>query len=268
MTEVEDYADGRLKFRYRDGVAAVTFNNPDRLNAMSYTMWQALGNIADRLATDDGVRVLTLEGAGNRAFVSGADISEFGENRSTPENTKRYGEAVARADISIGNLPFPTVALIRGYCIGGGLGIAMRCDLRLARDDAKFAITAVKLGLGYGFHGTRMLQRKLGHSVTADLLFTGRKLGAQEALAKGICDRVFEAETFETETKSVIAEIAANAPLTIRAAKASLLEMLKPEAEQDVAHINTLTANCFLSEDYQEGQKAFAEKRKPVFRGR
>jgi len=261
-------ADGKLLLTRTGGLAAITFNNPDKLNAMNLAMWLALGDICETLAKDDSLRVLTLEGAGDRAFVVGADISEFGETRSNATVSAAYNDAVARAEASVQSMPVPTLALIRGYCIGGGVGIAMRCDLRLAREDAQFAVTPARLGLGYGYDGVASLFARLGHATTADLLFSGRKLKAEEALAKGLCDLVYSGDRFHAECDTYIQQLVRNAPLTVRAAKTALQELARPEVERDPAVVEAMVRTCFDSADYQEGQRAFAEKRPPEFEGR
>jgi len=267
MTDMQDYADGRLQLARTGGVATITFNAPHKHNAMSLGMWQVLGEICESLAADDSLRVLTLTGAGDRAFVAGADISEFGETRSDAASAAAYGAAVAHAEDTLEALPVPTLALIRGYCIGGGLGIAMRCDLRLARDDARFAITPAKLSLGYGYDGVAQLYHRLGHAVTADVLFSGRKLSAEEAQAKGICDFVYSRDTFDAACADYVATLAGNAPLTIRAVKSALNALAKPETARDRTAADALVRACFDSADYAEGQRAFAEKRAPRFEG-
>lgn len=267
MTQTTAYADGKLVLSRTGGRAAITFANPAKLNAMSLSMWQALGDVCEALSRDDSLRVLTLTGAGDRAFVVGADISEFGSNRSSASASTTYNTAVARAEAAVEAIPVPTLALIRGYCIGGGLGIAMRCDLRLARDDAQFAVTPARLGLGYGYGGVASLRARLGHAVTADLLFSGRKLRVEEALAKGLCDQVFAAGRFDSDCAAYVDQLAQNAPLTIRAIKAALRDLARPESERDRSATDTLVRACFDSSDYQEGQRAFADKRPPVFKG-
>lgn len=261
------FAEGKLQVWRAQGVVAIIFDNPDKLNAMTLSMWQALGDVCTALATDESVKVLTLEGSGDRAFVVGADISEFGETRNNAESAAIYGAAVERAERAVEDMPVPTLALLRGYCIGGGLGIAMRCDLRLARDDTRFAITPAKLGLGYGFDGVASLFQRLGHATSADMLFSGRKLGADEALAKGVCDLVFPAESFDADCASYTGQLARNAPLTIRAAKEALRTFAKPEAQQDRSVVDEMVRACFDSADYAEGQCAFTEKRPPDFKG-
>ena len=267
MTGTRDYAEGKVRLDFADGIARIVLNAPEKLNAMSFAMWQALGDICLGIADDDTLRVVTLEGAGDKAFAVGADISEFGETRNSVEAADRYNAAVSRAEEAVGALPVPTLALLRGYCIGGGLEIAMRCDLRLARNDAKFAITPAKLGLGYGYDGIRLLERRVGHATAADLLFSGRKMSAQEALEKGLCDQIHTADCFDEATQDYLTILATNAPLTIRAIKATLLDLAKPDAERNPARASAMSRACFDSADYREGQAAFAEKRAPRFKG-
>ncbi len=267
MTQTHDYAEGKLRLTRTGGVAAITFNNAAKLNAMSLSMWQALGDVCTALAEDDRLRVVTLEGAGDKAFVVGADISEFGETRGNAKTAAAYGAAVERAERTVEDMPVPTLALVRGYCIGGGLGIAMRCDLRLARDDARFAITPARLGLGYGYDGVASLYQRLGHATAADLLFSGRKIGATEAKAKGVCDIVYPQASFDEDAAMYVDQLAQNAPLTIRAAKAALRNLALSDADQDRSVVDRMVKACFDSADYQEGQRAFAEKRPPQFKG-
>ena len=263
---IESHADGGVTLTRTGRRAAIVLANPGKLNAMRLVMWEALGDVCLALAEADDLALVTLEGAGDRAFVAGADISEFGETRSDAATARRYNAAVSRAEDALEALPVPVVALIRGYCVGGGLALALRCDLRLARDDARFAITPARLGLGYGYDGVAALRRRLSHAVTADLLFSGRKMGAEEALAKGLCDQVFEAEAFDAEVAQYVGTLEVNAPLTLRAAKAALTELDSDEPER--ARVDEMVAACFDSADYREGQRAFAEKRRPRFEGR
>ena len=263
-----ELAGGRLlAWREPGGVAHLRFNNPDRLNAMSLAMWEGLGDTCAALAEDGDVRIVVLSGAGGRAFVSGADISEFGEARTGVEAAARYNAAVARAEAALAALPMPSLAAIRGYCIGGGLGIALRCDLRLCTEGARFAIPAARLGLGYGPDGVKALADVVGPAAAADLLYTARQVGAEEALRIGLVGRVAADDALDAAVEQTAGRIAGNAPLTLRAVKAALHDLRRPEAERDPARVQALVAACFDSADYREGQAAFAEKRKPEFRG-
>lgn len=264
----EEFAEGGVTLTRTGRRAAILLSNPGKMNAMRLAMWEALGDVCLRLAEDSDISVISLEGAGDRAFVAGADISEFGQTRANADSSKRYNAAVTRAEDALETLPVPVVALVRGYCVGGGLALALRCDVRLARDDARFAITPGKLGLGYGFGGVAALRRRLSHAATADLLFSGRKLGADEALTKGLCDQVFATESFEDEARAYVDTLEGNAPLTLRAAKAALIELDRAAADRDRDRVDAMVAACFDSADYREGQRAFAEKRKPRFEGR
>lgn len=264
----QEFAGGRVHLTLSGGVAAVLLNNPARLNALDMAMWDALGRIFERLAGDPTVRVVTLQGAGERAFCVGADISEFGERRSDAETATAYNVAVARAESALETLPMPVVALVRGHCIGGGFGLAMRCDIRLSSSDACFAVTPARLGLGYGYDGVASLCARLGHAVTADLLFSARRMAASEALSKGVCDAVYPADAFDEAASAYVAVMAANAPLTQRAVKAALLDLARPSDQRDRAGVEAQVAACFDSMDYAEGQRAFAEKRAPRFEGR
>ena len=259
---------GQVHVSREGGIARIRLDNPERLNAMSLAMWDRLAEACEALASDLSVRVVALSGTGTRAFVSGADISEFGAARTGEAAVARYNAAVARAEAALAALPMPTLAAIRGYCIGGGLSIALRCDLRLATPDACFAIPAARLGLGYGAEGVAMLARVVGPSVAADLLFTARRMGAEEALRSGLVNRLLPAEETEAAVAETLDTLAGNAPLTLRAAKAALQDLARPEATRDPARIEAMVRACYESADYREGQAAFAEKRAPAFRGK
>ena len=268
LSAQETYANGRLMLKRTDGVATITFNNPDKLNAMNLSTWQALGDLCEALASDESLRVLTLEGSGDRAFVVGADISEFGKTRNNAAVSDSYNKMVARAEAAVLAMPVPTIAAIRGFCIGGGFGLAMCCDIRLACEDAQFAVTPARLGLGYGYDGITLLSRHLGHSTTADMLFSGRKLAAHEALAKGLCTCIYSLETFDADCTAYIDQLGRNAPLTIRTVKAALRDLARTEAKRDRSKIDAMVKICFDSADYHEGQLAFMEKRPPRFKGK
>jgi enoyl-CoA hydratase/carnithine racemase len=245
----------------------MTYNNPARHNAMSYDMQIAVPRILGAFASDPDVHVIVVQGAGDRAFVSGADISEFSEKRTTVAARADYDEALAAAWRSWRTVDKPIIAMIRGYCIGGGLGVALGCDLRICADNARFALPAAKLGLGYGFPGIKRFCDTVGPSFTKEFFFTARQFDANEALAMGLANRVLPAAELESYVKKYAEMISANAPLTIEGTKFIVGEVLKDPAERNLKACEEKVMRCFNSTDYQEGRKAFMEKRKPVFTG-
>jgi len=257
----------KLLSRKEAGVGIVTFNNPERLNAVSLDMWEAAKRALDQFAADNDVRVVVLTGAGGKAFVSGADISKFASERASPEATRAYEVTTSATFDGIYEFPKPTIAMIRGYCVGGGVGVASCCDLRICSDDSRFAVPAAKLGLGYGYAGLKRLVDIVGPSFAKEIFFTARQFDAQEAYAMGLVNRVVPAAELEMAVKNVTDMICANAPLTIKAAKYAVGEVLKDESKRNVARVNELVEACFKSRDYTEGRTAFMEKRKPVFTG-
>jgi enoyl-CoA hydratase/carnithine racemase len=250
------------------GVGFVTFNNPLRHNAVSLDMWEAARAMLDAFAADDDVRVVVLTGAGGKAFVSGADISEFASERASIEATRAYDVVTASTFNAIYDFPKPTIAMIRGYCVGGGVGLASCCDLRICSEDSKFAVPAAKLGLGYAYAGLKRLTDIVGPSFAKEIFYTARQFSAQEAYAMGLVNRVVSSMELENYVKGVTDMICANAPLTIKAVKATVNEALKDESERDLGRIDKMVEACFASSDYTEGRTAFMEKRKPVFTGR
>jgi enoyl-CoA hydratase len=225
-------------------IATLTFNNPAKRNALSSDLRAALPGALAALQADDDVRVVVVTGAGDKAFVSGADISEFGQQRTSP------------------------AAMIRGFCMGGGLLTALQADIRIAADDSQFGIPAARLGVGYGFGGVTALIDLVGPAWTAEILFSARRFSAAEALTMGLVNRVVPVPDLRDAVMSLAADIARNAPLTIAAAKAAIREAGRSPDRRDVARVSALVEACFRSEDYQEGQRAFAEKRPPNFTGR
>lgn len=253
----------------KDGnVGYIIFNNPERRNAMSLEMWQACTRLMGEYAKDPEVRVVVLAGAGDKAFVAGADISKFGDERSSEEGVKRYNEAVEAAYASVHEFPKPTIAQIRGFCVGGGMGLASCCDLRICSEDARFAVPAAKLGLGYGHPGVKRLMDVVGPSFTKEIFFTARQFDAMEAVEMGLVNRMVENYELESYVKSYAEMIGANAPLTVDSIKFIVGEACKDELKRDMKRCEDVVNACFKSADYEEGRTAFMEKRKPVFKGR
>jgi enoyl-CoA hydratase len=257
----------KMLARKDGGVGTVIFNNPERHNAVSLDMWEATRRILDDFAADSDIRVVVLTGAGGKAFVSGADISRFEKERANLEAARAYSAKTEAASASIYDFPKPTIAMIRGYCLGGGLGLATCCDLRIASDNSRFAVPAARLGIGYGYTGLKRLVDIVGPSFAKEIFYTARQFDAQEALAMGLINRAVPSAELENTVKNITDMICANAPLTIKAVKVTVGEILKDEGKRNVARTTELVEACFVSRDYNEGRAAFMEKRKPVFTG-
>ena len=253
----------------RDGhVARVVINRPSRRNALSFAAWQSLAASFDNLAADPDVRVIVLTGAGERAFCAGNDISEFAQMRSTPEQVETYDRGISHAHEVIGGIDKPLVARVRGFAVGGGFELMQLCDLQIASDGARFAMTPARLGIGYRLDDVQLLVDRIGPRAAREMLFTGRLFDAPEAERLGLVTRVVPDEDLDAAVDLCAAEIAANAPLSIRAIKVAIGEAIKVPSERDRARCDALAAACNRSEDYREGQRAFAERRSPEFRGR
>lgn len=253
--------------RKEDGIGYMIFNNPERLNAVSLEMWQAALEIMADFAGDKAIRVMVLAGAGEKAFVSGADISKFKDERQQADALALYQQTTDRVYTQLQAMPMPTIAMIKGYCIGGGTAIAVCCDIRIAAENSRFGIPAAKLGLGYGMARAKPLVDLIGPSYAKEMFFTGRQFDAAEAKEMGLVNRVVPLDQLEPAVKDMARTIADNAPLTVRTAKLVVGELLKDPAERDVARCEAAVKACFASNDYKEGQAAFMEKRKPRFTG-
>ena len=257
----------KMLSRKEGSIGYVIFNNPERHNAVSLDMWRAAGEMLDDFRNDDNIKVVVVTGAGGKAFVSGADISRFEKERSSEETVKRYNAIVDKSYRAFHEFPKPTIAMIRGYCIGGGMGLATCCDIRIATEKSTFAVPAAKLGLGYGYSGLKRLVDVVGPSFAMEIFYTARQFTAAEAVTMGLVNRVVPDGELESYVKNYAEIIAGNAPLTIKAVKAVVSEMMKDESNRDLDRAQAAVDACFKSRDYEEGRKAFMEKRKPVFTG-
>ena len=258
----------RLIVEKRGPIGWIVFNNPEKRNAVSIDMWEALSPALERFAADEEVRAIVLAGAGDKAFVSGADISQFEKDRSSSEGVQRYEEIAERAQGLLYHYDKPTIAMIRGYCLGAGVNIALCCDLRIAADDARLGVPAAKVGLGYRVSSTKNLVDTIGPAYTREMLITARQFTAQEAKEMGLVQRVVPVTGLQSTVDELCATIAANAPLTMSTAKLITRELLKSPASFNEAACKAAVTRCFESEDYREGRRAFMEKRKTAFRGR
>jgi enoyl-CoA hydratase/carnithine racemase len=257
----------RVKTWLDGQVLHIRFNNPGKHNALSVDMWEAVPPLLEKAAKDDSVRMVVLSGEGGKSFVSGADISQFEDMRAAKEAVKKY-EAMAEAALQgIYEFEKPTVACIQGYCIGGGVNVAICCDIRIASADSTFAIPAAKLGLGYRYSAMKNLTDLVGPGHAKDIFFTARRLDAAEALRIGLINRVADADKLDALLAEYTTAICQNAPLTIKAGKRIIRDVLKTE-DADMELARKLILDCFESDDYAEGRRAFMEKRKPAFKGK
>ena len=257
----------RLVVEKQGPVGWLTFNNPAKRNAVSIDMWEGIPRALERFEQDPAIRVIVLSGAGDKAFVSGADISQYEKDRSTAEGVQRYNRISSAACERLEACDKVTLAMIRGYCLGGGVNVALCCDLRLAADDARFGVPAAKLGLGYGAGSLKNLVDTIGAAYAREVLITGRQFGTEEAKTMGLVHRVAAPAALQALVLEYCATISENAPLTIRTAKRIVRELLKPNDAFDPDACAAWVRECFESQDYVEGRRAFMEKRKPLFKG-
>ncbi|MFC5322587.1 enoyl-CoA hydratase [Bradyrhizobium oligotrophicum] len=262
------FAEGKILMTVDDRVGIITFNNPDKRNAMSLEMWEGLGQALVALRDDADIRVVVLTGAGDKAFVSGADISQFEQSRHNAAASEDYARKSSAQRALLADYPKPTLACVRGFCLGGGLQIAMLTDMRFASEDSQFGIPAARLGIAYGYDGLRNLVALVGPSQARLLLYTGLRIDAAEALRIGLVDRMMANDELLPATLDIARTIAGNAPLAVQAAKITIAEVLKDESHRDLAAIRRIGDACMDSEDFREGRRAFMEKRKPAFKGR
>ncbi len=258
----------KMLAKVEDGVGWMIFNNPAKRNAVSLDMWEAIPQIIESFETDDAVRVVVMRGAGEKAFVSGADISEFEKSRNDPDKVKHYSSVLWSAKRSLTNLGKPLLAMIHGYCLGGGLTLALSADIRIASEDARFGVPAARLGMAYGHESMRELIALVGPARAKEMTFSAERYSARQALEFGLVNRVAPADELEENVRALAAKIAANAPLSVRAYKTAITEAQKDEAERDVDAVQAAVQACFESADYVEGRRAFMEKRPPHFSGR
>ena len=268
MTAAAQYASGKMLAEAQDGVGRITFNQPEKRNAMSVEMWDGLTAILGAWATDPAIRVVVLTGAGDKAFVSGADISQFEKSRSNADAQKEYDKLTSAGRRQLAAFPKPVIARIQGFCLGGGLGIAMQADLRIASDTSAFGIPAAKLGIAYGFDMVSRLISLVGQAHARMLLFTGERIDAAEAGRIGLVNQVVPQAGLDAAVGKLAHTIANNAPLSIKGMKYILAQTQADPASRDMTGVLAAIGACFDSADYTEGRTAFMEKRKPVFTGK
>jgi enoyl-CoA hydratase len=257
---------GKLRVE-RDGpIGRLVLDNPARRNAIGGEMWRAIPKSMAELDADPAIRCIVLRGEGTAAFAAGADISEFEQRRSSEADVKAYEALVDAAHHAIESSPKPVIALIHGFCVGGGMAVALSCDLRYADASSRFAIPAARLGLGYGVSGTNRLIATVGHAAAREIMFSARRFSADEARAIGLVNRVLPDAELDDFVRKVALELAANAPLTIAASKSVINALIA--AKGDYSEANKMVARCMTSEDYVEGRRAFMEKRSPAFKGK
>ena len=262
------YADGKMLAEVSDGVGLITFNQPEKRNAMSVAMWHGLAEILDAFAADDAIRAVVMTGAGTKAFVSGADISQFEQTRGDGNAQLEYERLTSAGRARLATFPKPVIAAIRGFCLGGGLGIAMQADLRIAGAGAMFGIPAAKLGIAYSFEMVERLISLVGQAHARMIIMTGDRLDAAEAQRIGLVNRIVADEDLTDTVLELAKTISANAPLSLRATKLTVNAVMAAESQRKRAEVDAAILACFDSADYREGRMAFMEKRPAKWQGR
>ena len=267
MEQQREWADGKM-LSARDGaVGIITFNQPEKRNAVSMEMWQALGEICALFSADDDVRVVVLQGAGDQAFVSGGDISQFAETRANAEVAAMHAARITKGRTAVADCTKPTIAAIRGFCLGGGLGIAVQADLRIAAEGSVFGIPAARMGIAYGFEGLRTLVGLVGPAHARMIMYTADRMDAQEAARIGLINRVVAADALWPDVMALANKIAGNAPISVAASRAGIAAVVQDVGDRDMAELAAFQVRSVNSSDFREGRTAFMEKRRPRFRG-
>ena len=263
-----EHAGGKMLAARDGGIGLITFNQPEKRNAMSLEMWIGLGEILERFEADDTISVVVLSGTGDKAFVSGADISQFEKNRHNAGAQKEYDRLTGIGRDRFQNFPKPVIARIRGYCMGGGLAIAMAADLRIGTPDSQFGIPAARLSVAYAADSVKRLIDLVGPAHARMILYSARRIDGHEAERIGLINQCVAVEELDEAVMSLARTISENAPLSVRASKMTINEMLKDESQRDMDGLTKIGEICFNSADYKEGRTAFMEKRLPRFLGR
>lgn len=262
------YAGGKMLAARDGGIGLVTFNQPEKRNAMSMEMWLGLGEILAEFEADDTISVVVLSGAGDKAFVSGADISQFEKNRNNADTQKEYDRVTGIGRERFHNFGKPIIARIRGFCMGGGLAIAMATDLRIGTPDSQFGIPAARLSVAYAPDSVKRLIDLVGPAHARMILYSARRIDGREAERIELINQCVPADELDEAVMSLARTISENAPLSVRASKMTINEMLKDKSQRNMTALREISEICFNSADFKEGRTAFMEKRPPRFLGR
>ncbi|HWE53150.1 MAG TPA: enoyl-CoA hydratase [Bryobacteraceae bacterium] len=265
--EAREFAGGTILAEVSNRIGTITFNQPEKHNALSGGMWEAVEEILDTWRDDDSVRVVVLTGAGDKAFISRSDIGEFESRHDSFDASREYNRLSGSEKEKLNEFPKPVIASIRGYCLGSGLGIAIHADIRIAAEDSQFGIPAARIGLAYGFSSIKRLVDLVGPAHAAMILYSAERIGSAEALRIGLVNQVVPGSDLETAVQNLARKIASNAPFSVRASKMTIEQALRDPDRRDLKGIERAGIECLTSEDHREGRAGFHEKRPPVFRG-